>query len=79
MSGFSVEWLNQREGADHRARDSILLANSISWLKDLQVDEPIIIDLGSGTGSTIRAMLPIIQQMFLPVKWRLVDDDPLVL
>ena len=24
-------------------------------------------------------MLPVIQQLFLPVKWRLVDDDPLVL
>ena len=79
MSGFSIEWLDQREEADHRARDAYLLKKTISWLKTLQVDKRTITDLGSGTGSTIRAMLPIIQQIFLPVKWRLVDDDPLVL
>ena len=79
MSGFSIEWLDLREEADHRARDTYLLKKTISWLKTLQADKRTITDLGSGTGSTIRAMLPTIQQRSLSVSWRLIDDDPLVL
>jgi SAM-dependent methyltransferase len=67
--GFSADWLALREPADLRARDSKLLAAAVSAAGH----EPVILDLGSGTGSTIRAMSP-----FLPAntKWRVVDNDP---
>ena len=78
MSGFSIEWLNLREVSDHRARDKHLLKNAVDWLNKLQAKDKVIVDLGSGTGSTIRCLhrsathLPSIQ-------WRLVDNDPEVL
>ena len=78
MSGFSIEWLNLREVADHRARDKNLLKNAVDWLNNLQTKERVIVDLGSGTGSTIRCLQRFTTQ--LPsIQWRLVDNDPEVL
>ena len=78
MSGFSIEWLNLREVADHRARDKNLLKNAVDWLDNLQTKERVIVDLGSGTGSTIRCLQRFTTQ--LPsIQWRLVDNDPEVL
>ena len=78
MSGFSIEWLNLREASDHRARDKNLLKNAVDWLDNLQTKERVIVDLGSGTGSTIRCLQRFTTQ--LPsIQWRLVDNDPEVL
>ena len=78
MSGFSIEWLNLREASDHRARDKNLLKNAVDWLNNLQTKERVIVDLGSGTGSTIRCLQRFTTQ--LPsIQWRLVDNDPEVL
>ena len=50
--GFSPDWLDLREPADHAARDAGLLAQAAGCIGDGQ----IILDLGSGTGSTARAL-----------------------
>lgn len=67
--GFSADWLALREPADLRARDSSLLASAIRAAGQA----PEILDLGSGTGSTMRAFG---QQLDSPACWRLVDSDP---
>lgn len=66
--GFAAEWLAMREPADHQARDKDLLRRAA----DVAGPKPVILDLGCGTGSTIRALTP-----YLPreVSWRLVDND----
>jgi hypothetical protein len=65
---FSADWLALREPADRAARDSSLLKKAAAAAGEM----PVILDLGSGTGSTMRALSP-----FLPpsAKWRLVDND----
>lgn len=66
--GFAAEWLALREPADHQARDKSLLKRAA----EIAGPNPVILDLGCGTGSTVRALTP-----FLPegTKWRLVDND----
>lgn len=70
--GFSAEWLSLREPADRAARDAALLQRAVMAAGP----EPVILDLGCGTGSTVRAMAP-----YLPssTQWRLVDNDPALL
>lgn len=71
MSGFSTDWLALREGADHRARDAGLaqrLAGVLDGRKPVRV-----IDLGSGTGSNLRATAPFLSE---EQEWTLVDLDP---
>ena len=70
MSGFSLEWLNLREAADLQARDRGLLQAAMQWLQTM--DTPIIVDLGSGSGSTLRALE---QAGLHKALWRLVDND----
>jgi hypothetical protein len=74
VSGFSTEWLALREPLDLRARSKDVLdavaaafrgSNSLS-----------VVDLGSGTGSTVRALSPRLPR---PQSWRLVDNDPVLL
>lgn len=70
MSGFSAKWLALREPYDRRARsDNVLDAVAAAFR-----DQPAIsvVDLGCGTGSTVRAVGPR-----LPARqiWRLVDND----
>ena len=70
MSGFSADWLSLREPADHAARDAGLLIRLAEWAAPR---EPLsILDLGCGTGSNARAMIP-----HLPgsQNWCLVDYD----
>jgi len=69
---FCAEWLALREPADHAARDSTLLRRAAHAAGAA----PVILDLGCGTGSTVRAMAP-----HLPAGtcWRLVDNDPALL
>ena len=75
MSGFSIEWLNLREASDHRARDRHLLKTAANWLNDLKSKDKVIVDLGSGTGSTIRG-LQRYAALTPSIQWRLIDNDP---
>lgn len=75
MSSFSIAWLDLREPADVAARAKSLVKNALDWLG--QKDDPIspdriLVDLGSGTGSTLRALTKLGASNFV---WRLVDLD----
>lgn len=70
--GFYATWLSLREPADHAARDAALLAAAAKAAGAT----PVIVDLGCGTGSTIRALARHLQQ---PAEWRLLDNDPVLL
>jgi SAM-dependent methyltransferase len=75
MSGFSISWLNLRERADFAARDRQLVNQLLTWLTSAEVSngaEPLIVDLGSGTGSTLRALAKLGAPSCV---WRLVDHD----
>lgn len=74
MSGFDKRWLDLREVADHTARDRDLRKRVIDHVMTGAQDKPVV-DLGAGTGSTLRALLPEALQW----RWRLVDNDPLLL
>jgi hypothetical protein len=69
--GFSATWLDLREPADHAARDGGLLAAAVTAAGP----SPVIVDLGSGTGSTLRAFAPVLDA----AAWRLVDSDAALL
>lgn len=70
MSGFSADWLTLREPADLAARDPALLEAAVRFLSAHA--SPRVIDLGCGTGSTVRAMAPGLPPS---QQWRLVDHD----
>jgi SAM-dependent methyltransferase len=74
VSNFSAEWLDLREIADARARNSDI-ANAVAARFALR-DELRVLDLGSGTGANLRATAPL-----LPAKqdWTLVDHDEALL
>lgn len=67
--GFASDWLALREPADRRARDEALARRAAAAAGP----DPLIVDLGCGTGATWRALSP-----FLPdgARWRFVDNDP---
>jgi hypothetical protein len=74
VSGFSSEWLALREPLDGRARNVGVRDAVAAAFQGQQALS--IVDLGSGTGSTVRALgahLPKTQS------WRLVDNDPILL
>jgi SAM-dependent methyltransferase len=66
--GFSADWLGLREPADLRARDAGLLRRAAQAAGPA----PVILDLGCGTGATVRAMAPHLPPC---TQWRLVDND----
>ncbi|GAB5374937.1 MAG: hypothetical protein AcusKO_13990 [Acuticoccus sp.] len=67
MSGFSVDWLDLRAAADGRARALDLLAE----LAPHRTSPAEVVDLGAGSGATLRALAP-----HLPgARWCLVDAD----
>lgn len=74
--GFSADWLALREPADHAARDTGLLRGAAQAATEAAAragqGAPVIVDLGAGTGSTLRAMTP-----HLPAgtRWRFIDND----
>jgi SAM-dependent methyltransferase len=75
MTGFAISWLDLRESADFAARDKQLVNRLLAWLALPDVsygNEPLVVDLGSGTGSTLRAMAKLGAPKFV---WRLVDHD----
>ncbi len=82
MSGFSIAWLDLREPADNAARDTALAKRALHWLQENSELAPIILDLGSGTGSTLRALTTLTDQNTFKIEnlvWRLVDHDPALL
>jgi len=68
---FDVSWLDLREPTDHAARDQNLLRAFAGGLPDA----PRIVDLGSGTGSTMRAVSAVMPD----ARWLLTDNDPALL
>jgi hypothetical protein len=70
VSGFSADWLALREPADQRARNPgivHILARSFADAEAVSV-----CDLGCGTGSSLRALAPILP---LRQRWQLIDSD----
>src|SRR5439155_22281004 len=70
VTGFSTQWLDRREPADHRSRnrklEHALAKHSDGW-------RPItVVDLGCGTGSNLRATAPLLGP---EQHWTLVDND----
>ena len=74
MSGFSADWLALREAADARSR-SVRLIDAAG--RDLAtVPDPVVCDLGAGTGAARRAMAAAFPAA---TSWVLVDDDAALL
>lgn len=79
MSAFSADWLGLREPVDHRSRNLGLQAQVLSYLDRIKTVYPGSIhltDLGSGTGSNLRALAPLINSVQY---WTLVDYDQTLL
>ena len=72
---FSAKWLALRAPADDRARDPALAARA-ARLATRDGEPARIVDLGSGTGATLRALSPHIAG---PQHWTLVDADTALL
>jgi SAM-dependent methyltransferase len=75
MSGFSAAWLALREPVDHRSRNAMLQNQVIDFLQQRAPTVPGLLhitDLGSGTGSNLRALAPHFGAMQC---WTLVDYD----
>lgn len=70
MSGFTTDWLDLREPADRAARDPGLIAGAAAIARRLE--RPVVVDLGCGTGSGMRALDPALPTDRL---WRLIDHD----
>jgi len=67
---FSADWLALREPFDAKARSAAVRDAALAAVADL--DPVAIVDLACGTGSTVRALAPLI-----PARqtWRLFDND----
>lgn len=80
MSGFSGAWLAAREPADLRARNAAVRAAFLDHLATrarAKGDAPLVIlDLGAGTGATMRALHPHLR---FATRWRLAEHDPALL
>lgn len=74
MSGFSADWLTLREPVDRRSRNGAILDAIEQYFKTRE--SITAIDLASGRGSLIRALIPR-----LPARqyWVAVDDEPVLL
>jgi len=79
MSGFSAQWLGLREPVDHRSRNQVLQVQVINYLAQVKTVYPgsvYVTDLGSGTGSNLRALAPHLNSIQY---WTLVDYDQTLL
>lgn len=74
MSGFSITWLDLREPADLGGRNIDLAQKALAALRDEHraLAPRLAVDLGAGTGSTLRALLNLGGDDII---WRLVDLD----
>lgn len=73
MGDFSAGWLALREPADHAARSPDVV-RAIAGAVD--PGELRVLDLGAGTGSNLRYLVPRLPQ---PQQWLLVDRDAALL
>ena len=71
---FSVDWLALREPLDMRARNGDVVGAVAAAFRG--VPSLSVVDLGSGTGSTMRALSGHLPQS---QHWTLVDNDPVLL
>ncbi len=70
MNDFSADWLARREAIDAASRSVELNA---ALCRGLAKETPLkIVDLGSGTGSNLRYLAPLLEG---PQEWLLVDHD----
>jgi len=67
---FSAQWLALREPYDQRARSATVLDRVAAAFAGLS--EISVVDLGCGTGSTVRSVGPRLPPR---QRWRLVDND----
>ena len=67
---FSAAWLELREPHDRSARNSSVIEAVTAALSKLP--SVTVVDLACGTGSTFRAMRPLLVDR---QNWRLVDND----
>jgi hypothetical protein len=75
MGEFSADWLALREPVDHRSRNTLLQNQVVDFLHQRAPVVPSLLhitDLGSGTGSNLRALAPHFGAMQC---WTLVDYD----
>lgn len=75
-TGFSADWLRQREPFDLAARSPSLTLGFRDALRPPAPAALRIIDLASGSGANFRALAPLLEN---DQEWRLVDHDPLLL
>jgi len=74
VTGFSPDWLDRREPADHRSRNRKL---ERALAKHFDGWRPVtVVDLGCGTGSNLRGTAPWLGG---EQNWTLVDYDPALL
>lgn len=71
MGNFDPTWLALREPADRRARAGTLIEQAADYLA--AHPDPVVCDLGAGTGSAARGLAPSFPT---GVRWVLVDADP---
>lgn len=72
---FEPAWLDLREPADHAARAPALPQALAAWLRARR--QPVrVLDLGCGSGSTLRALAPLLGE---GQDWVLLDHDPALL
>lgn len=79
MSGFSADWLRQREPFDTAARaEAAEHLQLVRWLAALKPEAAPwrVIDLGCGTGANYRALAPMLAGT---QQWRVVDHDAALL
>jgi SAM-dependent methyltransferase len=74
VTGFSAQWLDRREPADHRSRNRKL---ERALAKHFDGWRPVtVVDLGCGTGSNLRATAPLLGP---EQHWTLVDHEQALL
>lgn len=77
---FAADWLALREPVDHRSRNETVTRALLDHLVHRSGDRTVIIDMGCGTGSTLRALAPAIAGATgRPQHWVLLDADAALL
>lgn len=77
---FAADWLALREPVDHRSRNEAVTQALLDHLVHRPGDRTMIIDMGCGTGSTLRALAPpIAAKTGRPQRWVLLDADAALL